>query len=221
MERENLYKHTSVLLHGYFRTERDMYPLAKNLEKLNHRCFLVTLPLTYGEIEPAACVFEDTMDRIFEQLKENEKVNLIGHSTGGLIIRKYLSNIKNANRINCCVQIATPNNGSELADIASNYLNIFTSLFKTLHSLQTKNARNIEFIKDDKIKIGAIAGMNSKFILGKILSEENDGRVTIKSVYHENLSDFIVLPYDHNKIHHMNETAKLVDTFIDTGRFKE
>lgn len=219
METSYLKEKISILVHGYNKNKNDMFTLAKNLEKLNHKCILVNLPLTYKEIDQAAFTFEGVVEKILKGIKQDEKVNLIGHSTGGLIIRKYLSKAKNRDRINNCVLIATPNNGSELADIASNYLNVLTYIFKTLSSLKTENVRRIDFISDERIRIGAIAGRNNKLLLGKLLTGENDGRVTVNSVYHEELEDFVVLPYQHKEIHYKWETAKLIDEFIETGKF--
>ncbi|KZL89124.1 alpha/beta fold hydrolase [Clostridium magnum] len=209
----------SILIHGYNKNKNDMSTLAKNLEKLNYKCILVDLPLTYKEIDYAAFLFQEIIEKILKGINQNEKVNLIGHSAGGLIIRKYLLETKNIERIKSCVLIATPNSGSELADMAANYFKAFTHIFKTLKSLKTENAKMINFINDERIRIGAIAGKNDKLLLGKLLTEENDGRVTVKSVYYEGLEDFIILPYHHKEIHYKWKTAELVDDFIQTGRF--
>lgn len=219
MERSYLKEKISILVHGYNKNKNDMSTLSKNLKKLNHKCILVNLPLTYKEIDAAALIFEGIIEEILKEINQNEKVNLIGHSTGGLIIRKYLLKAKNRDRINNCILIATPNNGSELADIAWNYFSVLTYIFKTLKSLKTENVRGINFISDERIRIGAIAGRNNKLLLGKLLTGENDGRVTVNSVYHEGLEDFVVLPYQHKEIHYKWKTAKLIDDFVETGKF--
>lgn len=209
----------TILVHGYNKNKKDMFTLSKNLEKLNHRCTIVDLPLTYKEMNYAYSVFEKNIEGILEDLRGNEKINLIGHSTGGLIVRKFLLNTKFIDRVNNCVLIATPNNGSELADIVSRYFNFFTSTYKTLKSLKTEYVKNIEFIKSDKVRVGAIAGNRNNLLMGKFLKEENDGRINVSSVFHEGLNDFIILPYGHKEIHYKWETAKLVDNFIETGQF--
>lgn len=219
MERSYLKQKISILIHGYNKNKNDMSCLSKNLEKLNHKCILVDLPLTHKKIEHAISLFERAIEKILKDIDEDEKINLIGHSTGGLVIRKYLQEAKNRDRINNCVLIATPNNGSELADIASNYFKFLPNIFRTLNSLKTENVKEINFFSDESIRIGAIAGRNEKLILGKLLTGENDGRVTVKSVYYEGLEDFIILPYQHKEIHYKWETAKLIDDFFETGRF--
>lgn len=212
-------KKVSVLVHGYNKNKKDMYTLGANLEKLNHRCIIVDLPLTFKEIDYAASIFQREVEDVLHELSENEKINLIGHSTGGLIIRKFLLNTRYIDRINNCVLIATPNNGSELADIAAKHFKLFISTYKTLKSLRTEYVKNIGFIKSDRIKVGAIAGNRSKLLIGKLISDENDGRIKISSVHHDGLSDIIILPYGHKEIHYKWDTAKLVDAFIEKGEF--
>lgn len=209
----------SILVHGYNKNKKDMFTLSENLEKLNHKCILVDLPLTYNDFDYAYDIFEKNIDDVLVHLSSNEKINLIGHSTGGLIIRKFLLNTKYIDRVNNCVLIATPNNGSELADIASKHLNFLTNTYKTLKALRTEYVRNIELIKSDKVMVGAIAGNKNNLFMGRFLREENDGRINVNSVYYEGLNDFIVVPYGHKEIHYKWETAMLVDEFIETGQF--
>lgn len=209
----------SILVHGYNKNKKDMYVLSKNLEKLSHKCILVDLPLTYNDIDYAYSMFEKAINNIIGKLEADEKINLIGHSTGGLIIRMLLLNTKYIDRVNSCVLIATPNNGSQLADIASRYFDFFTNTYKTLKALRTEYVKNIEFIKSDVVSVGAIAGNKNNLLIGKFLKEESDGRINVSSVYYEGLSDFIILPYGHKEIHYKWETAKLVDDFIENGQF--
>ncbi|TCO79215.1 lipase family alpha/beta hydrolase [Marinisporobacter balticus] len=210
----------SILIHGYNKNQRDMQVLARHLEKLNHQCFLVNLPLTFKQIEYASVIFEEKFEKILRNIDEDKKINLIGHSTGGIIIRKFLGNTKYVERIDKCILIATPNQGSELADMTARYFNFGTKIFKTLNSLKSDHIKKIEDMKHEEIKIGAIAGNKSKSLLGKLLKGENDGRVQVNSVLHHILDDFIILAYEHKEIHYKWDTAKLADKFIMEGTFK-
>lgn len=210
----------SIIIHGYNKTQRDMQVFANYLEKLNHKCFLVNLPLTFKEIEYASYIFEEEFQNILNDIGEDKKINLIGHSTGGIIIRKFLADGKYLDNINKCVLIATPNQGSTLADITSKYLNFVTKIFKTLNSIKSDRVKMIKNIKHEKIKVGAIAGNKNNLLLGKLLKEENDGRVKVNSVLHDSLDDFIILPYGHKEIHYKWDTAKLANKFILDGKFK-
>ncbi|KYH28747.1 hypothetical protein CLTEP_27490 [Clostridium tepidiprofundi DSM 19306] len=116
--------------------------------------------------------------------------------------------------------LSTPNNGSQLANIASKFSSIFVNIFKTLESLKPENIENLNLKHIESIEIGAIAGNKNNLLLGKLLKTENDGRVHVNSVKYKELKDFIVVPYSHKEIHHKYEIAKLVSIFIENGKFE-
>lgn len=207
-----------ILIHGYNKTAKDMLDLKENLELFGYKVLLVNLPLTINNLDESIKIFTNKIDNEINKLSEGEKIHLVGHSTGGIIIRIYLSMTCDKTKIDRCVLISTPNKGSKLADIASNLSKEFIDFFKIVKELQTENIkrRNIENIKD--IEIGAIAG-NSHLVLSSFLKGENDGRVEVDSVKYRGLKDFTIVPYNHKVIHHRYETAKLVDNFIKTGEF--
>ncbi|MBM7622524.1 alpha/beta fold hydrolase [Sporohalobacter salinus] len=208
-----------VLVHGYNKNQNDMFILKENLTKLNYNVELVDLPLTFKKIEYCTSVFKERIEQIISDMCKNEKISLAGHSTGGLIIRHFLSNTKYKTKIDRCVLIATPNQGSQLANIASRLSDTFINVFKTLDSLSPDNLKNLELENSNPIEIGAIAGNRSNLILGSLLQGENDGRVQVDSVRYEGLKDFIVIPYGHKEIHYKFKTAKLVDSFLRDGEF--
>lgn len=214
-------KRKVILVHGYNKSSRDMSILKKNLDDLGYEGILVNLPLTFKEIEYATLVFEEIIEKIICNLKEDEKISLVGHSTGGLVIRLFLSNTKHIDRIHRCVLIAAPNKGSQLANIASKISSIFINVFRTLKSLRSKNIEELKLKHIDSIEIGAIAGNKNNLFLGKLLKSENDGRVEVKSVKYKGLKDIIVVPYGHKEIHHKFEVAELVDTFLKNGDFNK
>lgn len=210
----------SILVHGYTKNKNDMRVLARNLERLGHTCFLVDLPLMFHDIKYASSVLEENVKSILKEIGKDKKINFIGHSAGGLVIRDFLERTKYSQHINKCVLIATPNNGSDLADMATKYLKVSSNIFKMLQYIKTDYVKNMREINYKKIKVGAIAGNKNNLLLGVLLKEENDGRVKVKSVFQDSLDDFIILPYGHEEIHYKEDTAKLVDNFIMRGKFR-
>lgn len=208
-----------ILVHGYYKNNKDMSTLEKNLEELGNETISVELPLTFEDIAYATSIFEEIIAKIIRDLKEGEKVSLVGHSTGGIVIRLFLCNTKHIDKIHRCVLIATPNKGSKLADMASKLFPTSINIFKTLKSLKCESIQELQLKHIDSIEIGVIAGNKSNSLSGKLLNDENDGRVQVSSAIYEELKDFIVLPFGHKEIHHKFETAKLVDTFLKEGSF--
>ncbi|MGI6555148.1 MAG: alpha/beta fold hydrolase [Bacillota bacterium] len=210
-----------VLVHGYIRTSADMEPMQDILEKLGYDPVLVDLPLTFQPFDYGASILEGILKGIMGDLPEGEKIHLVGHSTGGLVIRGVLADGQIRAKVGRCVLVATPNYGSELADLAARFSDIFVDLFGTLKSIQSEQVKALEPIESLGIEIGAIAGNNSNLALGRLLEGENDGRVTVKSVRINGLKDFIVLPYGHKDIHKQERTVYLVDKFLRTGSFHD
>lgn len=212
-------KEVVVLVHGYNKDHRDMIQLKEYLETRGYEIVTVDLPLRFRSVEHATGVFRDQMEATLASLETEQKISFVGHSTGGLVIRKYLDELENKEMINRAVQIATPNQGSSLATLVSDISELWTSIFTTLESLEVENVEAMDLIEGDAIEIGAIAGNKSTRFFGRLLEGENDGRVKVESVKYPGLSDFIVIPYHHNEIHHQEKTAELVDRFLRTGKF--
>lgn len=57
------------------------------------------------------------------------KVNLIGHSMGGLVSRYYIENLGQSNRVNSLITIDTPHWGSGLAEVSEGVLGSVTGMF--------------------------------------------------------------------------------------------
>jgi len=212
---------TVILVHGYARDSDDMKSLAKYLEKSGYRPVAVDLPLIFEHVEEAAEIFEKRVEIILSDLAENESVAMVGHSTGGLVIRYFLSHSRNFKRVSHAVLIATPNQGSRLAGLAGQASELLVETFATLDSLRPENIPKLGLCDPEETKTGAIAGNKSTLAVGRLLEKENDGRVEVKSVFYPQLDDFIVVPYNHNKIHHQKKTADLVISFLKFNSFSE
>jgi pimeloyl-ACP methyl ester carboxylesterase len=208
-----------ILIHGFHKKSNDMRPLAKNLASWGYRCYLPDFPLTFKEFTHSVSLLCELFDdpQVFN-LGENERIHLVGHSTGGLVIRTLLSHTKYAAKIGKCVLIATPNQGSSLAEMAGR-IKLFVHIYKTLRSLTGAYIKGLNLTNPCQIEVAAIAGNKNNLLLGKLLKNENDGRVEVPSVYYPELNDFIILPYGHKEIHHQRETARLIDAFLRKGRF--
>ena len=203
-----------ILIHGYFRKSKDMKPLSKNLSALGYYPVCMDFPLTFKSFVDSFPILEDMISK-----DKHDEIYLVGHSTGGLLIRYFLKKSHYAKKIKRCVLIAAPNTGSELADTTSNISKTFLNIFRTLKSIQTKNINKLKLNDIKNIDIGVIAGSKKGILFGHLLDSENDGRVSIHSTKFDGIKDFIVLDYGHKKIHHKYKTARLVDRFLRDGNF--
>ena len=212
-------KEKVVLLHGYAKGSYDMITLKEELEHLGYESILVDLPLTFNKVEEVSEEFEKQMKEIIDTLESEEKLHLVGHSTGGLIIRYFLSNSELSEKVHRAVLIATPTQGSQLAERADEISETFTSIFATLESLKAEEVEKLNLEDPDHVEIGAIAGDRDYLLLGHLLDGDNDGRVRVESVKYPGLKDFKVLPFHHDEIHQQEETARWVMQFLTKGKF--
>ncbi|MFN2340364.1 MAG: lipase family alpha/beta hydrolase [Halanaerobium sp.] len=212
-------KQKVVLVHGYFKNEKDMFALKSKLEKAAFEVLTINLPLTFKKLKSTLPLFKKEIEKIISELNAAEKIHFVGHSTGGLLIRRFLAVTEDKDRIGRIVLIAAPNKGSRLAGFARKYFKPFTDIFKTLSSIEHQNVRRLELAAAEDFEMAAIAGNKCNLLLGRLLSKENDGRVRVESVKIPKLKEFVVLPYGHKDIHYQEQTANLVANFLNFGRF--
>ena len=213
------FKKKVVLLHGYNKNKKDMYVLRDNLRNLDYEVILAELPLLFRSVQHCTEIFAEQLKEIIADLNSREKLSLVGHSTGGIVIRKAIKDPALKIYIDRCVLIATPNRGSRLADKAAKISKIFVNIFKPVKSITTENIKEMNLKITPDIEIGAIAGSKSNLFLGRLLRKKNDGRIRVNSVKYEDLKDFKMLPYGHKDIHYQLETAQLIDNFLRGGSF--
>ena len=101
-------QHTIVLLHGYMANRSTVFPLAAWLRARGFKQIL-----TYGYDSSAG------VDRAALGLKaflkrnvRGGRVDLVGHSMGGLVARVYLQELGGARRVDRCVTLGTPHKGT-------------------------------------------------------------------------------------------------------------
>ncbi len=213
-------KEIVILLHGYNKNKKDMYSLRDNLLDLDYEVILAELPLLFRSVQHCSNIFVEQIKAVIADLNSGEKIKLVGHSTGGIVIRRVIKDSDISSYIDRCVLISTPHKGSKLADIAADISKYFINIFKPVKSITTENISKMDLITPAHIEIGAIAGSKSNLFLGRLLRKKNDGRIEVDSVKYDDLKDFRVLHYGHKEIHHQLETAQLIDNFLKEGKFE-
>ncbi len=208
-----------ILVHGYNKNEKDMLPLMNNLKEFGLNVRTINLPITFSNFNYCAELFAYKIKRILEDTKI-EKLHLIGHSTGGLIIKKFIEDTKLTN-IGKCILIATPNKGTKLANITKDYLPFVVKIFKPIDALIEGNQKILEPKNIPTPEIGCIIGRKNNLALGIFLSTESDGRVEVESAKDNAMKECIILNYGHKEIHHQKEVAEYIYNFIKYEKFEK
>lgn len=207
---------TLVLVHGYFKNSRDMGSLKKFFEKKNFQVFSPDLPTTASGFEQCAVLLKLFLD---EKKLSEKKLHFVGHSMGGLIIRKCL--MDHRFKVGPSVFIATPNQGASLADRADKIAPLISRRIGGLKSLKKDHVEKVFEKEKIQYEAGVLAGDKNHLVLGKILGRGAcDGRVLVEETYLKGIKDHLVLPYHHKEIHHKETTLEYTGNFIDKGVFK-
>ena len=214
----NQEKEVVILIHGFNNDESDMFPLKQHLQSVGYEAVTMNLPLRFSEIEDCIAQFEEQFYQQLSDFRYYDKIHLVGFSMGGLVVRSFLARniVPNLGR---CVLIATPNQGTKLADMSEKWIKPMGQIFKPIKSLRTNNLDIGDPMNTPKPEIGVIAGNTNKHLLGIFLTKENDGMVEVESVKYQGMTDFVIKPFGHKEIHHQLEIANLVDLFLRTGKF--
>lgn len=207
------------LVHGYNKSDSDMKFLKKSFEEMDYKINSDTLPLLFSSVEKCTEIFKEKVNYTINSDIKYKKIHFIGHSMGGIIIRKFLENNKIEN-LGRCILIATPNRGMKLADFAEKKVRLFGRIFKPIHDTVSYRMKINKPMNIPEPEIGVIAGNKNNLILGLLLSKNSDGRVEVEETKFEGMKEFMVLNYGHKEIHHKSETVKLADNFLQNGTFE-
>lgn len=196
-----------------------MKPMAKALQELGYQTTILSYPSRHQPIRTLAN--DHLAPAILNCQKEGaQKIHLVTHSLGGIIVRDYLSRnkVKELGRV---VMLAPPNQGSEVVDRIGHW-----SAFKSINGpaggeLGTAVTNTPKALGPVTYPVGIIAGdrsinpINSYMIKGR-----DDGKVSIENTKVEGMTDHIVLHRTHPMIMKRQETITLTLRFIQQGQFK-
>jgi triacylglycerol lipase len=99
----------------------DLNLLIDRLESDGHRAFVFRLPGGgLGDIRDTAAEFRPFVDQVLRQTGAS-KVDLIGHSQGGLVGRYYIKYLGGATKVDSMIGLAAPHYGSQVANLVFLY----------------------------------------------------------------------------------------------------
>lgn len=108
-----------IIVAGTFSPSFANEPLAARLRADGYRTYIFELPnLGTGDINGSAAALDAFADAVRAQTGA-AKVDLIGHSQGGLVGRQYIKFHGGANEVDSMISLGTPHYGTYLANFAS------------------------------------------------------------------------------------------------------
>lgn len=207
-----------VLLHGLGRSDLSMIRLQNNLAERGYRVENVGYPSTEHSIEYlAAEVLGPTLEQC---CSEDERVDFVTHSMGGIVLRYYLevNELQNLGRV---VMLSPPNQGSELADWVAENPVLQKIVGPSVEQLGTHEGSIPNQLGPVDFEVGVITGdrtLNPLF--SRMIPGADDGKVSVESAKVRGMSDFLVVPYSHTYIMMREDVVEQVEHFLEHGRFR-
>lgn len=206
-----------VILHGITRSNKHMQKLATYLQKDGFDVINLSYPSTTHTIEDLTEIINK---EISQRTPEDKRIHFIGYSMGGLMVRALIHkyNYKNLGKV---VQLAPPNQGSEVADFVKNFWPYKKIFGPAGQQLITDQSAVKHIFGEVNYELGIIAG-NATIdpISSAIIPGENDGKVAVKRTKLEGMKDHIVVSASHTFFPFNKEVQKQTLYFLKNGNFK-
>jgi pimeloyl-ACP methyl ester carboxylesterase len=213
-----------ILLHGLAAPGWSMSLLGKHLQKSGgYEVFNVEYASTRCGIDEHA----ESLANVIGSLAGMDELNLVGHSMGNIVIRRYLAGPIGAPhgwrpdpRIQRIVMIAPPNHGSSTATEWADK-SLFKTVFGTPGQQLGADWLNLKTrLATPHVEFGIIAGGKGDergFSSG--LPGDDDGRIELTTTRLAGASDFIVVPMLHELIANDPRVFQYTAHFLQDGSF--
>ena len=206
-----------IILHGITRSNKHMQKLATYLQKDGFDVINLSYPSTTHKIEDLTEIINK---EISQRTPEKKRIHFIGYSMGGLMVRALIHkyNYKNLGKV---VQLAPPNQGSELADFVKNFWPYKKIFGPAGQQLITDQSAVKHIFGEVNYELGIIAG-NATIdpISSAIIPGENDGKVAVERTKLEGMKDHIVVSASHTFFPFNKEVQKQTLYFLKNSNFK-
>ncbi len=191
-----------VVVHGWASKRFDMWLLCRRLSHMGYDVVNWGYPSFRDSIErPAASLAEALVDF---QRSERPHLHLVGHSMGGIVIRRALLDLipDNLSRV---VLLASPNGGSFVARRLQPWLGRFSKSLSELSDCEHSYVNQLG--SPDGLEVGVLAATRDR-----VIKEPN--------VHFQGETDFATVRCGHGIMPWIKDTAVMTHRFLMTGRFE-
>ncbi|HCH2825720.1 triacylglycerol lipase [Vibrio parahaemolyticus] len=201
-----------IILHGLYMHGLVMQPLSQKLRKLGYE----TQVLSYNTVAIDESSLFDSIDHSLNPLTANV---LVGHSLGGLMIKRYLANRKpTTSLISHVVAIGSPLKGASIVGQIQD-LGLGAILGNSPHHGLNKHDDAWAFPQ----KLGSIAGtvpIGARPLLIRNDNTMSDGTVTVEETRLDGMQDHIEVKQTHTSLIYNTFVPQQIDHFIRTDYFR-
>lgn len=205
-----------ILLHGLARSDSSMNKMERELKKEGFTVQNVSYKSRKYTIEKLA---KDAIAPAVMKCGEQEKINFVTHSMGGILVRQYLSAIQ-LPQLNRVVMLGPPNKGSEVVDKLGNFPGFHFINGDAGLQLGTGKSSVPNKLGAVDFDLGVIAGTRSiNLMLSAIIPGPDDGKVSIDSTKIDGMNDHIEMPVTHPFMMKNTKVIEQVILYLRSGHF--
>lgn len=205
-----------VLLHGIARSASHMKDLEKYLTDKGYKVFNLDYPSTSHTLDRITAIVADD---IAKKISVDKPVHFIGYSMGGIVTRALLNKYRPDN-LGRVVQLASPNQGSEVADFLQDnwlYEKVYGPAGK---QLITEGAGIDKLLGKVDYQLGVVAGNFSiDPVSSSLIPGDDDGKVSVESTKVPGMTDHVMVYASHTFFPQNQEVQKRALEFIRFGKF--
>lgn len=210
---------TVIVLHGLGESRSSMKPLAEHL-----RASLEATVLSFGYASTKAAIADHgrALATVVAGLPAADRISFVGHSLGNLVARSWMGQAapRDLERLDRMVMLGPPNQGSDLARMASRVW--------LLAALPSGAARDLAIdwkavaptLPIPSCPFGIVAGgKGDEAGYSRILDGDDDAVVRVAETRLDGADDFLLVPIQHAAMMKSPTVHEAVTAFLATGRF--
>lgn len=212
---------TVLVLHGLGQGRQSMQPLVKHL-----RATLDATVLSIGYASPRAGleVHADALNEVISQLPEATTLSFVGHSLGNLVVRRWMATAPapTLSRVQRMVMLGPPNQGSELARLASRLWFLAMLSDGPTRQLGAEWDQVGRQLAVPPCDFGIVAGgMGNDRGMSMLLAGDDDAIVRVDETRLDGASGFLLLPVHHADMMRSGAVQRAAVCFLRDGYFPE
>jgi len=203
--------HLVLMVHGMSGWKENFFLMKRALRKQGYFADGYNYTSLSGTLEKQA----EDLNSFLNSIEGIEEITLIGHSQGGIVIRKALENNEpwqKKIKVKGMILMGTPNQGAALADF-SKRLKALEVVTPKIRDQLTKSFA--QTLPPPGVRTGLIAGtaFPGKGI-NPIIEGDDDGVVGVEEVWIDGVDDRLIIPSDHFTLSNRRKTIAAVLRFL-------